>query len=752
MVDHVEFESASIVENFLRYWRTTGVQRFGYLYGRYEPYDKVALGVKAVVVAVYEPPQDGAVDGIQMHLPDPDEARADQVAATLGLRKVGTIYTDLLDDGTGRGTVVCKRHAGSYFLSSAESVFAAHEQLRHPTPTRYSTSGTFGSRMVTCVVSGDQDGGITVFAYQVSNTAQAMVRDGIVEPATDPSVVLVKESTERQYVPEVFYKYKNGYNILVQEAAKPAFPVEYLLVTLTHGFPQNPSPTFVSTNPFPIEHREDVEPQDLAAVKRTVVGGAKLGQALSDFHLLLYIKGMGVVSETDFALACKAALSHSDVDASELTLSPSWQTFITILNTTSSTVYKALIAAKYNGLEVEEDKGFQIGVTNTTPAFLNKFPLGKVPAFEGADGFTLYESNAIAYYVASSKKDTKLLGKDKQEAAKIQQYIFLADNEISPAAATWTFPILGWIPFNKVNQAKAIEDIKKTLSVLDKILLRRTFLVGETVTLADITVFAALLNLYKLVLEPEIRKPYVNVNRWFLTLAHQAEFSAVVGEVNLCEKAAEPKKAEDKPKEEKKKEEKKPKEEKKKEEKKPKEEKKKEEQPPANDDDEDEKPVEKKAPNALDLLPPSKFNLENWKRFYSNNDTRPTAVNYFWDNFDKEGFSIWKVDYKYNEELTMTFMSSNLVGGFFQRLESARKYAFGVLLVLGENNNSVISGYFVFRGQEVPEMVVDAPDYESFEFTKVDSDNAAVRKDFEDYLAWDVPIGGRKFADGKAFK
>ena len=29
--------------------------------------------------------------------------------------------------------------------------------------------------------------------------------------------------------------------------------------------------------------------------------------------------------------------------------------------------------------------------------------------------------------------------------------------------------------------------------------------------------------------------------------------------------------------------------------------------------------------------------------------------------FDKEGFSVWRVDFKYNEELTQVFMSSNQV-------------------------------------------------------------------------------------------
>ena len=43
------------------------------------------------------------------------------------------------------------------------------------------------------------------------------------------------------------------------------------------------------------------------------------------------------------------------------------------------------------------------GETNKSPEFLKKFPLGKVPAFEGSDGLLLTESNAIAYYVANDE-------------------------------------------------------------------------------------------------------------------------------------------------------------------------------------------------------------------------------------------------------------------------------------------------------------------------------------------------------------
>merc|ERR1712198_718913 len=139
------------------------------------------------------------------------------------------------------------------------------------------------------------------------------------------------------------------------------------------------------------------------------------------------------------------------------------------------------------------------------------------------------------------------------------------------------------------------------------------------------------------------------------------------------------------------------KEQKKKEEKKP--EKKKEAPAPAEDAGEGlALPVKKKDP--LDELPAGTFNMEDWKRFYSNND-EDDSIKWFWEHFDAEHYSIWRSDYKFNSELTMVFMSCNLVGGMFQRLEKMKKNAFASAILFGENNNSSISGIWVWKGQEL---------------------------------------------------
>jgi len=121
----------------------------------------------------------------------------------------------------------------------------------------------------------------------------------------------------------------------------------------------------------------------------------------------------------------------------------------------------------------------------------------------------------------------------------------------------------------------------------------------------------------------------------------------------------------------------------------------------------------------------------------------------FTTSFDKAGFSIWRVDFKYNSELTQVFMSSNQIGGFFNRLEGSRKYLFGSVSVLREPNYLVISGVLILRGLEAKPVVEAAPDYEFYEYKKLNLDKAGDKSFFEGALAWDLEVDGKKWADGK---
>merc|ERR1712055_769373 len=114
--------------------------------------------------------------------------------------------------------------------------------------------------------------------------------------------------------------------------------------------------------------------------------------------------------------------------------------------------------------------------------------------------------------------------------------------------------------------------------------------------------------------------------------------------------------------------------------------------------------------------------MDDWKKVYSNEDIKTVATPYFFDKFDAENCSVWFCEYNYNDELSLIFMSMNLIGGFFQRLDRMRKHAFGSMCIFGENNMSSISGVWCWRGQDLAfELSEDLKvDYEYYTWRKLD--------------------------------
>ncbi|KAK6198718.1 NPL4 family-domain-containing protein [Scheffersomyces amazonensis] len=331
MVDHVEFAHSSIMDKFINVWRHTGVQRFGYLYGRYEPFEKVPLGIKAVVEAIYEPPQSGELDGITL-LPWENEAQVDEIAAKLGLYKVGVTFTDLTDSGLKDGTVLCKRHKDSYFLSNLEILMAGKFQINHPNKTKWSSSGQFSSKFVTCVISGGLKGQIEPRSYQVSIEAESLIKADIITGSTQPSQVYVNSNNDTRYVPDIKYSKLNEYGLEVKSDAKPTFPVEFLLVSLTDSFPLNPTPLFsADKSSFTIENREFMgELQNLHTAYKYLNQDFDQ-ESLLNFHFIIYLFKSNILGHDELETLIKYVVNKEYTDYLQLIESPGWMTLLTIL-------------------------------------------------------------------------------------------------------------------------------------------------------------------------------------------------------------------------------------------------------------------------------------------------------------------------------------------------------------------------------------------------------------------------------------
>lgn len=134
-----------------------------------------------------------------------------------------------------------------------------------------------------------------------------------------------------------------------------------------------------------------------------------------------------------------------------------------------------------------------MGVTNRSETYLSKFPLGKVPAFEGADGFALTEASAIATYIAGSgPKAAQLLGSDLKTKAKIAEWTLFTETEIvshsAPAHQMW----LGIKPFDAAVYDFEASQFERALGKVEAALKAggngNKFLVGNELTLADLEV------------------------------------------------------------------------------------------------------------------------------------------------------------------------------------------------------------------------------------------------------------------------
>lgn len=223
-----------------------------------------------------------------------------------------------------------------------------------------------------------------------------------------------------------------------------------------------------------------------------------------------------------------------------------------------------------------------------------------------------------------------------------------SNTEVLPNISCWFRPLVGRDPYNK----KSVDDAKaatlKSMHVLEQHFLVHTFFVGERITLADLYAASQIARGFQYVFDKEWRSEYPNVTRWYETVTGQPIWKAIVEKpilVDECIKYTPPKKE---PKPAKAPTPAAPKAEKK---------------PAKEEADEDDEPKpEVKAKHPLEALAKPTLILDDWKRKYSNEETREVALPWFWEHYKPDEYSLWKVDYKYNDELTMTFMSANLIG------------------------------------------------------------------------------------------
>ena len=210
--------------------------------------------------------------------------------------------------------------------------------------------------------------------------------------------------------------------------------------------------------------------------------------------------------------------------------------------------------------------------------------------------------------------------------------------------------------------------------------------------------------MFQTVLDQGFQKGMPNLAAWFMRVSRLPPFVRGFGYVKPCAKPIKPPKLPVKEK--------------------PKVEKKKPEAQAAKP-----KPAEtpKKEGNPLDLLPPSPFDLFNFKTYYVNvPDKAGEGFDEFMKQVDLEGYAFWFLHYeKVGNEGTIEYQFANLLEGFLQRLDNFRKHAFGKICMLGAEPSLEIAGVLLIRGQVIPQECIDHPQFEYMRPRKMDMSNEA---------------------------
>lgn len=120
--------------------------------------------------------------------------------------------------------------------------------------------------------------------------------------------------------------------------------------------------------------------------------------------------------------------------------------------------------------------------------FVAKNPNAKIPLLELDDGRCLSESNAILNYLAAG---TSLLPGDRFDLAKVQQWQFFEQYSHEPyiAVARFIAKYLGLPEERRAEYESKQVGGNRALAVMEQQLKQTPFLVGQSLTTADISLF-----------------------------------------------------------------------------------------------------------------------------------------------------------------------------------------------------------------------------------------------------------------------
>jgi glutathione S-transferase len=163
-------------------------------------------------------------------------------------------------------------------------------------------------------------------------------------------------------------------------------------------------------------------------------------------------------------------------------------------NPLSPNCRRVLLTAAQLGVSLEEQVLDLTKGEHKSADYLAINPNGMVPTL--VDGkLNLWESRAILQYLASKKPTAGLLGKNENERIDIMRWQCWDAAHLSTQVGTliWENMLKGMFGMGAPDQkavAAAMEQVKRFCGVLDTSLKGKKYLVGDSLTVADLTIAA----------------------------------------------------------------------------------------------------------------------------------------------------------------------------------------------------------------------------------------------------------------------
>mgnify|MGYP001149455672 CR=1 FL=1 len=166
------------------------------------------------------------------------------------------------------------------------------------------------------------------------------------------------------------------------------------------------------------------------------------------------------------------------------------------MNKLSPNVRRVRLTAAVLGIELEEQELDLRKGEHKTPEYLALNPNGAVPTLVDGD-FVLTESRAIMQYLASKKPESGLLPRDEAARADVTRWQFWDASHFSPNVASIVFEklikkLFGMGEPDAAKIADGLVTFRRFAAVLDKRLDGRKYVVGDALTLADLTLASTL--------------------------------------------------------------------------------------------------------------------------------------------------------------------------------------------------------------------------------------------------------------------